>query len=719
MTDSHPLTLTPVRPRYDAASNPTHLVTPSRAGGLVAATPFGHDSVSLKKQLREAQRLIQEKDRELQQKDEDLKLAAELGFQLMANNENLKNEYERVLAEYQAATLSNPSRSPSVAEGPSDDTMHALAAKRADASTAARIADLECAILDLQTKNDNLKTDLRIAQESERSYASRIKRLEVEVASTKEDLDLSLSHTQQLEDEKRRLQKDKTELSRRIKEANEGPKSDDSEAVETLREQLHTLEEMVIALHQDRAELESAANDAIAERSELESRCQELDALIESQREESTSQSAQIDALSWDLESSRDLITKLQHRLSVLEPTRDGAPDSGDKTLLSEIEDRRKELEERHLTLASRHAGLVKAHSMSVHQQERMRNHITRLAQLGGSGGGKAVEQRVRMLEVALGQSESENRELLGRIEVLEKERREGYFGGVGGVEGGRLGGGSGGSRKTSAELDHDYEVEMEALRIRVDQLTSETENLRKELKTARMVGKYESEKLRLAEGGLREAEEEGRRLRQANAQLKFEFDELRLKLKRAEEGDGHNEDDIREPVVVGAGKRGKQMGGVKVNVGTQTEKEERLCVGITQATQTEPDGEEIIHHEEDRDVSLSNDINHSQFSEDASSFYVDQQSVDLGEVSDNFIEGLHGGGADVSRRSDVGAREELIPVDDDTHTPAATRNSVRASLSRGGRASSGGKQRQGQDGRPAQVFVGRSNVKSEECKQQ
>ncbi|KAJ3037210.1 hypothetical protein HK097_003578 [Rhizophlyctis rosea] len=679
--------------------------TPSRIASNVPLTPSAIDSVTLGKQLRDALWTIQERDREIEQKDADLKLAAELGFQLMANNESLKTEYERVLSDYQSAitasSSSSPSPTPSLISNPTDETLHKIQQKRADATTAARIADLECALLDLQSKNDTLKTDLRLSQESERSYASKIKRMEVETNGMKQDLENALAQVQELSEDRIRLQKDKSDLTKRLKESNQvNPKhQNQEETIDTLRNQLSDLEHLVITLHTDRTHLESALSDSESQNTHLQSSLDSLNQLLESQREDIESYQSSTTSLSHALESSRDLISKLESRLAILSP--DGEADTGDKTLLSEIEDRRKELEERYKTLGEKHVGLVKAHGVSVVQRERMRNHIARLQQLGVGGGSKCSDERVKALEEALGFSEGENRDLVTKITLLERKMADvGRFCGTESEEG-------------------DRNEELESMRIRIAQLGNENLEVGREVRTLRMVGKFEIEKRRKVEGLLREREDEVGRLKAQMAQVRFEFEEFKLRVRAGEEGVGFVGGGENAGVVNGKSEVKKASVVVSVNESTQTDISNPTStptpLKISQSTQTHISTTTIdVDSDSDSDVgseyhpSLSSSSRRPDDTFSSSFCIDDNRSVDLAELS--------------TEVSSPVFKPPLTPMKsvrrvDGGGGSSTGRNSVRASLGRGsngiGNGNGGGK------AGPAQVFVGRGNVRSEECKQQ
>ncbi|TPX55142.1 hypothetical protein PhCBS80983_g05569 [Powellomyces hirtus] len=503
----------------------------------------------LRQCLREALRSLREKDESLEKKDSDLVMAAELGSSLLEDNERLKSECARLLAEYQSTAAAavaaaggqthdhhedhtQPLRgSTSISFSSPTQTTNSLLFSSADAkrrveaveaTAAARTADLEATIIELQTQLDRVRQDVRSAQEADRGNERRALRLEGELEVATRDLDSALSRCQELDEEKKKLAKEKGDLARKVKES--GDRDKELEELSELRDHTRALEDAVVQLTHARAEMEAELSCAVQDREITIQRCEELEAMTEDIRGESERQIARNDELLWDLESARDMIGKLEARLAVLEPKPDGANDVGDRTLFSEVEDRRQELETRHVSLSQKHAGLMKAHSMTIHQQERMRNHISRLTQLTNAREG---ELRVRLLEEALGQSESERQELQHKITLLEKDLGT-DFQPIGNV------GGSG--RVQSGGSQADYEVELECLRLRVAQLTTEHDESKRELRTLRMLKSFETEKLRSVEALLREREEELQRLKAVNAQIRFDLEEAKARAKQQRE---------------------------------------------------------------------------------------------------------------------------------------------------------------------------------------
>ncbi|TPX60761.1 hypothetical protein SpCBS45565_g07411 [Spizellomyces sp. 'palustris'] len=526
-------------PPNDSLSSP-YRTTASHGqldAALLATPAPDMSSAELRRRLREAQWALREKDEALEKKDNDLVIAAELGSSLLEDNERLKAECAKLLAEYRStsaaavAIAAHPPASfsptslykPSTPISASPGTNLLEEAKRRttaiEAAASARIGDLEATILDLQSHVDRLRVDIRTSQEAERAQERRSQRLESENEVITRDLDAAVSKCQELEEERKKIAREKAELLRRVKDVGERDK--ELEEIAELRDRSKALEEVVVQLTHSRAEMEAELAEAVQDRGHLDQRCEELEAVAEDYRMESERQAARMDELVWELESARDLIAKLHSRLAVLEPARNGPEDAGDRTLFSEVEDRRRELENRHQNLTQKHAGLLKAHSVTIHQQERMRNHISRLTQLTSARQG---ELRIRLLEDALGQAESEKREMQAKLALLEKGR---------GIETDLISADGSNGPRMGTVSSCQYEVQLECLRLRVSQLTEENDDLKREGRTGRMLKSFETEKLRSVEAVLREREEELLRLKSINAQIKFDLEEMKSRFKR------------------------------------------------------------------------------------------------------------------------------------------------------------------------------------------
>ncbi|KAJ3290117.1 Protein Spindly [Borealophlyctis nickersoniae] len=673
----------------------------------------GASEVELRAQLREAYRVIKAKDEALEEGRKDLSRIEESNQDLYVHLANVLTEnaeLQHALRSQQQQHISHP-QAPHTPETPTNAINNA---RRAEASAAAHIADLQRSILDLQSRNEQLKIELQRSQDAEKSMERRVKGLQNDNESTHQQAEAAMRHSQELEAERKQWVKERTELVRRMKEAQDAAVSDDAEVVEELKEAVRQREEVIEILQQRIMELEGVTAEAVEERTQLEERYQELSNLAEELRNDKEQQSAQIDDLVWALESARDLINKLQARLAVLEPARDGAPDAGDKTLFSEVEDKRKDLENRHQYLAQRHAGLVKKHHISVYQQQRMRHHIARLTQLSS---GPSAEQQVAALQAALSQCKSENQELLNRIGVLEKNQED-----INGLNGtGVIPTGKGDGPPASAE---DYEVELECLRLRITHLSAENERMRNELRTERMLKSFETEKLGSALKTLRERENDLQKLKAHAAHVKFQLEESNLKIQRMQEENNW----VFEVEGVGVGRKvtmrhqSQQTEEVELeDFGTQTD-DVAMRIGISQWTQTDPEVEledslTLTERWAQREVRKR-----GQVTADSS---LDFSVSDLSDINDT-KENNQSSEYSISSSGSIAASPppSTVPEGEYSTSSPGGKNGTQNSVAGGGvgvgtrRAGKPLGRGRGKKTGPAQVYVNR-NSQPEECKQQ
>jgi len=143
----------------------------------------------------------------------------------------------------------------------------------------------------------------------------------------------------------------------------------------------------------------------------------------------------------------------------------------------------------------------------SMQQQEKMKNHISRLTQLNSS---KGSEESLSRLEDALAQSQAENKQLRTKIALLENQTREVIV-------------------EVPVSGDMDESALVQNLRIRISQQAEELASLKKELRTSQMLKLSETEKLRHCEACLHDSEQEIERLKRVVAQLKFHLEERKI----------------------------------------------------------------------------------------------------------------------------------------------------------------------------------------------
>ena len=139
----------------------------------------------------------------------------------------------------------------------------------------------------------------------------------------------------------------------------------------------HQLEKVSCTLVDEKKELEEKFSEGSSKLIHLEQKCNEFENLVEEMRqekEEHEQQSVFIEEMNHELEFLREYCETLKTRLSNIESGKkvEEGDESGVKSLLGEIDDRRKDLEEQYQTLNSRHSVLYERHSRI--QQEKVKN---------------------------------------------------------------------------------------------------------------------------------------------------------------------------------------------------------------------------------------------------------------------------------------------------------------------------------------------------------
>ena len=225
-----------------------------------------------------------------------------------------------------------------------------------------------------------------------------------------------------------------------------------------------------------------------------------------------------IEQLSVELEWLRETNIKLANQVSMTSTLNSKDEDSGGKTLLNEIEDRRLELIKEHNSLAEKHAGLAQTHSASLYRQQKMQHHISRLSQLSNND---FSQERVRLLEEQLAQTESEKIELEKRIETIQSKS---YNRSYAWEE----------SDTSNGEPIKDL-ARLESLEFRIQTLIEECDTLKKENHKIRLVKAGETDKLHQITTALLQKERELDEARHALANTKFELDELQLSIRESQ----------------------------------------------------------------------------------------------------------------------------------------------------------------------------------------
>ncbi|KAK9767643.1 hypothetical protein K7432_002409 [Basidiobolus ranarum] len=478
-----------------------HASTP-RYNESPTSTPFINrlNELELKHRLRDAYRMLKEKNR-------DIVLAAEIGQSLLESNDKLKLEYELAMLTLKERTSFGEEAFES------SDSSAKWESERNELYS--QLSELERSNIDLQEK---LEQTLHKASDNERENEKKMKQSEAQLAAVSRELENQLRKNEELEENNKRLANEKGELIKGKKKFD--TKDEQLEKVQILA---HDLECVVKSLSVNKQELEAKLYAVMSENNVLQEKLMRYEEEMEeyhSIQDQYQEQSNELNEATYALEEARETIQALENRISVIEPESHQGPDRAGVTLFDEVEDRRQELEDKHQNLSKKHAGLLKAHNMTIHQQERMKNHISRLTQLSHN---RSNEEKMRRLEQALGQTQSENKMLMNRIAQLERSLDLDQFDIA--VSGTQNGGNCGMSLDEKNEL-------IECLRLRVDQLGDEAESLRREIRTGQMLKLSLDEKVMELEGLLHEREYELDHMRTINAQVKFELDEIRLKHK-------------------------------------------------------------------------------------------------------------------------------------------------------------------------------------------
>ncbi|KAJ1966929.1 hypothetical protein H4R35_006863 [Dimargaris xerosporica] len=525
------------------------------------ATPFIRrlNGMELQWRLRDAYRMLREKD-------DNLALAAQLGQNLLTANEQLKMAYDLLVEEQSRLLQAQQAHPPSAIDGCLPVPEPAVASPgRAMKDKLELLSDfvgeLEQANADLHIKLDEANHALKEKARQNHKEVSQLQRDLQELHQTVETL---TKQNTALTEDKQRLVRDKTDMSKSLKAM-----SSKGAETEALQDRIDTLEHRLATAQQGKAELEHRHQSAMQELEELRGRCLEYQAQIAEYDEERVQQSNQLNRtqeLEQALDEAQEMVQILSGQLEEIQAKQDeGSITTATevKSLLTEVDDQRRDLQSKHDVLHQRHHGLVKAHSLTMRQQERMRHHIARLTQLTHQ---PSQEDRLRRLEQILGQTQSENQQLQRKLDWLERSRGEDamlldcYDDEGNGSDQGDFDQQMGSYGLDEMADDPQFRSQLEpgthrrqsrrhhgltrtatqtnemlhTLRARLDQLALENVQLRQELRTSQMLRMSESEKLVQMESTLQERDTEIQAIRSRFTQLRFEYDELKTKLQAA-----------------------------------------------------------------------------------------------------------------------------------------------------------------------------------------
>lgn len=362
---------------------------------------------------------------------------------------------------------------------------------------------------------EELEDKLSKSNEIVKTQKETIKRIEIEQTQLNADLNGSLNQLKTLDVEKQQLDNEKCTLIKDMKQLQLISDASASQ-VSQLKSMIKELEDSFTQSSHNEMELRETNQNLVNEIQALESRVAESENLLEtyqSYRETCDDQALTIEQLTLELEWMRESNQKLTARLSVLEPDTTAEPDAGGKTLLTEIEDRRQEIIRAHEALTQKHAGLADAHKVSQYRQQKMKHHIARLSQLSG---GNDNSEKLRMLEEALAQCESEKAELEARLDQYQRDSHCWT------------------DRDDDENDDEDARIPGDSERIsilefRIEQIIEECEGLKQANKTLRLVKAGETDKLHHVTSLLHERERELELTKRNLSSVKYEFDEFKL----------------------------------------------------------------------------------------------------------------------------------------------------------------------------------------------
>lgn len=285
-----------------------------------------------------------------------------------------------------------------------------------------RINQLEEMIRNLESLGPRGKFE----DKSDRLQERQLKNLEkdlVELGKEKEDL---LKKFELFEEDRRNWMKEKADLHKELK--GQSHLSSYQKELEMVAKRIDELEKENYGIQQ--------SLEASTEKVEFyEKNFDDYDILreeLEFLRIDREHQANHINELNAALDSSKEAIQMLHQRLSgeirttMLNATRQSMTEEEEekegRSLFTEVEDRRVEIESRHRQLQENYGNLMRQHAETRHQKERLKSHVTRLAQLAQH---HSLQDKLQRLETSLSTKESELNQVYSRIEKLETELSE------------------------------------------------------------------------------------------------------------------------------------------------------------------------------------------------------------------------------------------------------------------------------------------------------
>jgi len=302
----------------------------------------------------------------------DTKLAAEIGQSLLQANEKLQQDYNQLLQE---TNKTAERKSPLTISNDQSFVEH-----------------LEHKNASLEKECETLHQQVNILQQQLAKYQKHVSSDSNETKSCLEAITVELETTREAND---RLLKEKlqwTEDQRKSKERQEQESTVLSKLVSDLEERLHQSETARISAESQLKPLQSDRSNMEQQLVMLQEQSQDyadMKAMYENQ-------SVELFECKEAMADAEETIQSLSMRLEVYLSQEDSSlPTTCDRSLFNEVEDRRIELEHEHSNLSQKHEGLRRAHLATVHQQARMKNHISRLSQLSQSQSSSDILMRL------------------------------------------------------------------------------------------------------------------------------------------------------------------------------------------------------------------------------------------------------------------------------------------------------------------------------------
>ena len=369
-----------------------------------------------------------------------------------------------------------------------------------------RIADQEKCHNDLAAEYENTKQMLSTELSRRKALEFELKNLLLAGAKVKDELESNIKENIHLKSELGVISDKNKVLVQDIEYFQS--QSQKQPAIAELEESINILNGQLDEKDREIESLAISLTKRDQQEENLKRTLEESEQILENYRsykEENELLELKVDDLEHTIDTLQEANHKLTSRLAIMEPaSANSAPDTGCKTLLTELDDKRVELENQNVELQEKHHGLELSHHKALHQQQRMKHQIARLSQMSTA---EENQEKMIKLEQALAQSESERAELEKRLDQLQ---RQGHF-------------------VLPPGFDQDAEVTPDdrarILEFQVESLLHEIQTLRKSNKTVRLVKAAETSKLHEALTLLHESRLELDKLKRENTKLKFKID--------------------------------------------------------------------------------------------------------------------------------------------------------------------------------------------------